>query len=168
MDIRSEVFNLITRDVALRVLPVVEADRVHPGTTSRRPASGTCFIALEWAAAHEPGAPTGAQLLTVRAHLPNRRSGEHLLLFFLLQRVRMILTEAKIDMALTCHDHAVLAHGRDIRSGTYFKSRRFLIAPLQAAQRLGPPPLRLAVWTGTADLLRPEPDESSLPNPRLN
>src|SRR5688572_19322855 len=97
MNIRSVTFDLIARDVALRAFRVTDAVRVHPAHSTGSTAPESCFIELEWAVSERMVAPDGSLFLTVRAHLPCRRSAEHLLLDFLLQRVQMVLAAGAAD-----------------------------------------------------------------------
>jgi hypothetical protein len=151
MNIRSDTFDLIARDVALRVLPVTDGDRVHPGQSNWGTAQGSCFIELEWAVDEREDAPAGSLCLTVRAHLPRHRAHEHLLLDFLLQRARMVLAAGAPDASITSHYHGTLCDVADSGADTLFKSSSFQIAP-RPAPREGTTHLRLVPWNGGEDL----------------
>jgi hypothetical protein len=152
MDIRSVVFDLIDRDVALRAFGVAHARRGQHDPTTGRSNDGSCFIVLEWTADDHPWAPAGAQLLTIRAHLPQERLSQHLILDFLLQRLRAVLSAGTAGAPITTRHQATSHDVADSGFGTVFKSSTFQVAPRQPAPgRMTP--LRLVPWT-----VCPDPD----------
>jgi len=152
MDIRSAVFELIDGDLALRALGVAHGCCGRHGQTSCRRIPGSCFIVMEWAADDHPAAPTGAELLTVRAHLPTERSSQHLILDLLLHRTRAVLSAGTADGPITSLHRGTSADVVHSDFGTVFKSSTFQVAPRQPSTAQSRQQLRLAPWTGCDDL----------------
>ena len=150
MDIRSAVFDLIDGDLALRALGVAHGRCGHHGQARRIP--GSCFIVMEWAADDHPSAPAGAELLTVRAHLPTERSSQHLILDLLLHRTRAVLSAGTADGPITSLHRGTSPHVVHSDFGTVFKSSTFQVAPRQPATAHSGQQLRLAPWAGCDDL----------------
>jgi hypothetical protein len=129
MDLRFVAFDLIARHAGLRALLVNYADRIEHGHAPDGPATGTCFLALQWIGNDPICAPAEPQLLTAQAHMPRHRSREHLFLDFVHERLRAALTvsAARKLIAIRC-----LATSRDFAEsdvGTIYKTSAFEIAP---------------------------------------
>jgi hypothetical protein len=153
MNIRSVTFDLIAQDVALRAFRVTDAVRVHPAHSTGSTAPESCFIELEWAMGERMVAPDGSLFLTVRAHLPCRRSAEHLLLDFLLQRVQMVLAAGAADGLIRSWYQGTLRDVAKSGSDTIFKSSTFQIAPgLPQREREAMTQFCPTPWTGYVDL----------------
>jgi hypothetical protein len=154
MDIRSVVFDLIDRDVALRAFGVAHARRGQHDPTEGRSNDQSCFIVLEWAADDRPWSPAGAQLLTIRAHLPRERMSQHLILDFLLQRLRAVLSAGAAGGSIMSRHQGTSSDVADSGFDTVFKSSTFQVAPRQPTSRRMTQ-LRLVPWTVCPD---PDPD----------
>ena len=152
MDIRSAVFDLIDGDLALRALGVAHGRCCHHGQASCRQVPGSCFIVMEWAADDHPSAPAGAELLTVRAHLPTERSSQHLILDLLLHRTRAVLSAGTADGPITSLHRGTSPEVLHSDFGTVFKTSTFQVAPRRSATARSRRQLTLAPWTGCDDL----------------
>jgi hypothetical protein len=154
MDLRFVAFDLIARHTGLRALLVNYADRIEHGHAPDGPATGTCFLALQWIGNDPTYAPAEPQLLMAEAHIPRHRSREHLFLDFVLERLRAALTvgAARKLIAIRC-----LATSPDFAEsdvGTIYKTSAFEIAPA-TRQRTREDALkleRLEPWTGGVHL----------------
>jgi hypothetical protein len=129
MDLRFVAFDLIARHAGLRALLVNYADRVEHGHAPDGPATGTCFLALQWIGNDPRSDPAEPQLLTAQAHMPRHRSREHLFVDVVLERLRAALTvgAARKQIAIRC-----LATSREFAEsdvGTIYKTSAFEIAP---------------------------------------
>lgn len=152
MDIRSVVFDLIEGDVALRALGVTQGCCGRHGQAPGRRMPGSCFIVMEWAVDDHPSAPAGAELLTVRAHLPSERSSQHLILDLLLHRTWAVLSTGTADGPITSRHRGTSPDVVHSDFGTVFKSSTFQVAPRQAVTDRTSQQLRLAPWTGCDEL----------------
>jgi hypothetical protein len=152
MDIRSAVFDLIDGDLALRALGVAHGCCGRHGQASCRRIPGSCFIVMEWDADDNPSAPAGAELLTIRAHLPSERSSQHLILDLLLHRTRAVLSAGTADGPITSLHRGTTPDVVHSDFGTVFKTSMFQVAPRQTATAQPGQRMTLSRWTGYDDL----------------
>ena len=132
MDLRLAVFERIVRDDLLRRLLVNYADRLDDPVGTGGPASDSCYLTLQWAAADR----ADAQFVTVRAHLPRSRAEEHWYLDVVLRRL-----DAALDPDRTAGPVQIVCRGTSaevVESGadTIFKTRAYDVALLPAPSAL--------------------------------
>ena len=136
MDLRLAVFERIVRDDLLRRLLVNYADRLDDPVGTGGPASDTCYLTVQWAAADRADASPDAQFVIVRAHLPRSRAEEHWYLDVVLRRL-----DAALDSDGTAGPVQIVRRGTSaevVESGadTIFKTRAYDVALLPAPSAL--------------------------------
>ena len=90
MDLHLTVFNAMYQDAVLRKLLLDYAGHVEQKDSNGGPAT-SCFITLKWRPSNRVVPEDGAEVLTVRAHVPNFCWGEDLYLDSVLRRVQVAL-----------------------------------------------------------------------------
>lgn len=150
MDLRFVAFDLIARHAGLRALLVNYADRIEHGHAPDGPATGGCFLALQWIGDDPTCAPAEPQLLTAQAHMPRHCSTDPLFLDFVLERLTAALTVGAARELIAIRRLATSRGFAESDVGTIYKASAFEIAPAPR-QRTREAVLdleRLEPWTG--------------------
>jgi hypothetical protein len=101
MDLHFAVFTLIARDDVLKRLLVNYADRLDDLAVGGGTASDTCYLTLEWAAGDRKTAPSEAESVTFRAHVPRHRREDHSYLDVVMHRLELALAADGADGSIS-------------------------------------------------------------------
>jgi hypothetical protein len=125
MDLRFAVFERIARDDVLRRLLVNYADRLEDLVVGAGTASDTCYLTLEWTADDRTAAPSEAESMTARAHLPRHRREQQGYLDFVLRRLDAALAAGSADGSLRARSRQTSPDGVETGADAIFKTRTY-------------------------------------------
>jgi len=141
MDLHLTVFNVLYRDVFLRKLLHNYARHIEQNASNRALAT-SCFITLKWRPSNRTAPEDGAEVLTVRAHVPSFCWSEDLYLDSVLSRVQVALNDSAHSGLVRVQLLQTSCSVRVIGGATIFKASTHEIAPTAPTYR---PPASLGI-----------------------
>ncbi len=136
MDLRFALFERIARDSVLSRLLVNYADRLDDSAFPLGPTAVTCYLTMEWTTGGRTNTSSEGESLTVRAHIPRRRSEERSCLDVVLQRLDAAVAVDDADGSITVRRRVtspdVVQNGAD----TIFRTRIYDVAAVPGRRGL--------------------------------
>ena len=136
MDLRFALFERIARDSVLSRLLVNYADRLDDSAFPLGPTADTCYLTMEWTTGDRTNTSSEGESLTVRAHIPRRRSEERPYLDVVLQRLDAAVAVDDADGSITVRRRVTSPDVVQTGADTIFRTRIYDVAAVPGRRGL--------------------------------